>query len=567
MTITFRVKVLSFCCSVAVEEGWPWGYLATLAFKLFTLSAGSSWNRLRMKEIRLEGHGSQYLDFGEKIDKRLSGHNLILVLEGSFSSVISSDRGILLTILAFLSPSPRDIAILIQLDQKMSRVLESDEYWGMTLKANNTKLWEGVGRDGTAMDEWLRYGRYFGLPLKNVLRIRHLNHTTSRLRLYYGTLNSSSTSHSFNQMCSPPIPLDIVNPKQLITNCITAIDVPDVPPPPPVSTSRTLASTSSSRHRGQHHLRTQSSAFGVFSDAFESVVSTPGCSFLDNSQSPSNPPIIFIIGCNHNPNASRSILRRLMLSLPMSALFPTSPPPYIPLCKEVGGFLMNIEASPLANLRQFKNKKDPGILVEGVSQQTFYQCQETVELRRIGDHRLSLVEFSHDLGGSRHINELIASGILEESARAYIFVIDGKVGEDIIHSTLEDFLNTYILGPFLMKRQSNAHSRSRSLTLPLQNIPLVKLHDRPFVVFVGMNSHYITEHAEINIICQRIRRVTENILRSHPYSTLLRTSKLKWFIQPYDELADEPCLNNGVGAGINWLTRALNASAASARSP
>jgi len=571
--------VNSHLCSVCVEEGLPWGFLATQALRLFFVSTeGQTQSRLRMKSLLIEGmtHGT-CLSFGGKIDGRYSGHQLILVLEGSFSEVLSNSREVMLSVLAYLKPSPVDLATLCILDRKLSRVLENDEYWLKTINTHHT-MWEGVGRDGSAVEEWLRYAKYFGLPIKNVLRIRHLNHTTSRIRLFYGTLTAQTSSN--------PSPIawsaleGSINPTSMITTCITAVDGNGGNEP-----------VRPSSMRGHHHRSISQSSWlgGALSAMSLSSAASASCNTgMTTSTTTATPSIVWIIGCHKNSHASRQLLSRIMLSLPASALFPLDPPPYKPLVKDFGGFLMQVEPSPIANLRQFRNKKDPGILVEGVSNNSFYRLQATMELRKIGDSRLSFVEFSHQLGGSIHVNDLLSTGVVDATAKAHLFVLDAcKENEDSIRNTLEELINTYILGPFLVNKKKLAntasyysnsschtqplhHTRGRSLTLPFHQASQLlppKPESRPFVIFVSINTSVISEREEIDAICQHVRRVTENILRTHVHALLLRTSKLKWFVQPYDELAEITSMRCGIGAGVNWLTRSLNASPASNSAP
>jgi len=456
------------------------------------------------------------LDLGKRIDERLHSYALILLLESSFPSLIIDNHRVASVVLEMLGPSPRMLGRMMSLSKGLSKCLAQDVYWTTNVSLGSA-MWEGVGRDGSAAEEWRKYREFFGLPARNVLRIRNLNHSSSRLKLYYGTLSSQALS-------SPSQSSSFLDPSDLIMACVTPCEE---------------GLGSSSIPRG--HIR-QSTVTIKLQDDPSQIAATP---------------LLVVIGVNTS-DASRRFFRRLSFFLPDSALFPLDPPPYASLCKETGGFLFSIEPSSLSKQRLRANRKDdPGILVEGVSQASYYRDGETIELRRIGDQRMSIVEFQHRMGGSKHVDELLSTSLMSR-ARAYIVVLDARESDETLHSQLREVLDTYILhqrsAPLSTRAKGQYHHRSQSLSLP----PVVgktqsSIEDKPLIIFVSIDTRFVHHPNDVNNIVLSVKMAAEKTLRGHYTS-----AKIKWFVQPFDERAAEDCMGKGIGAGINWMTRVLN---------
>ena len=97
------------------------------------------------------------------------------------------------SIIQFLHQSPHQLAQLLKCSKTMNMILDTDEYW------KNIDLNDSFCRVNDK--SWSVLRMEHGLPYKNLIRIRHTNMYSCRLKVFYGNLRQPKQSKFSSFSC------------------------------------------------------------------------------------------------------------------------------------------------------------------------------------------------------------------------------------------------------------------------------------------------------------------------------------------------------------------------------
>lgn len=240
--VTIKIKYLDQRYTVLqvpiTTPGLTWLWVAQEAFRLISLSMDyetrRKFSKLQIKSILSPQY--EYLDLSKRIlhydiNKINSQHIYTLIMAGNLDKLINNHK-IMILISSFLELK-KHVLSLILINKAFKALFTSDIIWE---NINYKYLFSGKGLYGNEYFEWNVIRVETGISIMNMNKLQWMAHNTSRLKLFYGSLDdqhhssssSSCTSRNrsnsifdylFNNNHDPPKYNNNINKFYIIINC------------------------------------------------------------------------------------------------------------------------------------------------------------------------------------------------------------------------------------------------------------------------------------------------------------------------------------------------------------
>jgi len=116
-----------------------------------------------------------------------------VLIEFRYTISVFTTTNVMKSIFKFLHQSPHQLTQLLKCSKTMNMLLDTDEYW------KNIDLNDSFCRVNDKT--WITLRIEHGLPFKNLLRIRHTNLYSCRLKVFYGNLRQAKQSKFSSFSC------------------------------------------------------------------------------------------------------------------------------------------------------------------------------------------------------------------------------------------------------------------------------------------------------------------------------------------------------------------------------
>lgn len=205
-TVTIKIKYLDQRYTVLqvpiTTPGLTWSWVAKEAFRLISLSMDydtrKKFFKLQIKSILSPQY--EYLDLSKRIlhydiYKINSQHIYTLIMSGNLDKLMNNHK-LMIYICSFLELK-RDVLSLILINKAFKALFTSDIIWE---NINYKYLFSGKGLYGNEYFEWNVIRVESGISIMNMNKLQWMAHNTSRLKLFYGSLDdqhhTSSSSYT-----------------------------------------------------------------------------------------------------------------------------------------------------------------------------------------------------------------------------------------------------------------------------------------------------------------------------------------------------------------------------------
>lgn len=200
--VTIKIRYLDHRYTVLqvpiTTPGLTWLWVAKEAFRLISLSMDYE-TRQRFAQLQIKSILSphyEYLDLTKRIfhydiSKINSQHVYTLIMSGNLDKLLASHK-LIVYICKFLELK-NDISSLILLNKAFKALFTSDTMWE---NIQYKYLFSGRGLYGSELFEWNVVRVETGISMMNMHKLQSMSHNTSRLKLFYGSLDDNSNSNS-----------------------------------------------------------------------------------------------------------------------------------------------------------------------------------------------------------------------------------------------------------------------------------------------------------------------------------------------------------------------------------
>ena len=175
--------------NVSLVHGLTWWWVAKEVLRLYLLSLEIEDRKRHRKNVRISrilSPDRENIDLSQRIlyydVKRLASGIFELHTEGPWSILNDSH---LHYVSAFLS-STKDLNSLMRVSKRFLLLFSSDDVWRKIPFAWSP--WQGKGKHGDESQDWQKIHEDSGLLIATIYRLRWIAHSTSRLKLYYGSI-------------------------------------------------------------------------------------------------------------------------------------------------------------------------------------------------------------------------------------------------------------------------------------------------------------------------------------------------------------------------------------------
>lgn len=221
MSFTFSVtcRETTHKIKVLYQDKLSWGWLTSECLRLHNIAKdykkdawGAVLNRMVVHGLVISYKGIvlQSLEYSNiitssSVDETGLNHpfqskQLMVITESYGYYRIKQENGLLQHLIEYLDLSQASqLSTLMMISKEFNTIASTDKYWKQVFIKND---WRGVGSDGSEDDEWDNYRIHYGLPYYNTLRIRYIQQSNSRLKIFYGSLLHWQSK---NKKTTPPV--------------------------------------------------------------------------------------------------------------------------------------------------------------------------------------------------------------------------------------------------------------------------------------------------------------------------------------------------------------------------